>query len=94
MTEEADEFVLDVGQDYQPVMVICSRLDIVPAPNDYKIVDAGLKLYIQDAGQGHADRIGILDRLGDEYVFVIFQGEQPDAALQQRIDDRIRSFPD
>lgn len=76
-----------------PVGVICSRLDIVPAPNDFKVTQAGLTLYIADRGEGHEPRSGILERMDGAYTFRIVDGAPLTPELDVRIAARLDGFP-
>ena len=91
-TETETRFSLD-DLPLAPVGVICSRLDIVPAPNDFKVTQAGLTLYIADRGEGHEPRSGVLERRDGEYTFTIVDGAPLTPELDVRIAARLASFP-
>jgi len=90
---EADgPLALDIDTTQQPVGVLCTRLEIVPAPRDYKVIEAGLVLYINDTGAGHPPRSGILERVAGQYTFRLINGDPLTPELQAQVDARLASF--
>lgn len=67
-------------------------MDIVPSPNDYKIVQAGLMLSIIDRGAGHADRMGKLESVNGQVRFEISKGDPLTDDLAARVKTRLEAF--
>ncbi len=70
----------------------CTRYDIVPSPNDYKVVLPGYHLLIIDVGTGQPKRSGRLELKGGKFIFEITDGEPLTDALQARLDARLQTF--
>lgn len=68
--------------------LICGRSDIVPLPNDYKLLRAGIVLYIRDVGAGHPDVTGVLEMVGGAVQFRAADGKFP-SEVQPRIQSRL-----
>jgi hypothetical protein len=91
-TERDGSFSLDVPSGLHVAAITCSRKDIVPSPNDYKVIMAGYGLGIADFGEGHPERIGLLSRIDGKFAFEILKGEPLTEELQQRVDARLEAF--
>jgi hypothetical protein len=75
--------------------ITCTREDVVPAPNDYKVLLAGYPLYIFDSGRGHPDRnltlVVVNGQLKIEFKDgQLMPGEQ--ARMQKRLDAMQTAF--
>ena len=68
---------------------LCERADIVPSPNDYKVLAAGYVLYIKDTGTGHPERFGKLEMANGQFQFNIIGGEALTMELQERMIKRL-----
>jgi hypothetical protein len=91
-TENQQKFAVQVERGMLGVGLVCIRLDIVPAPNDYKVIEAGLGLSIGDKGDGHPDRLGKLDRVDGKFSFKIVEGEPLTDELAARVQKRLEAF--
>jgi hypothetical protein len=83
---------IELPRGYTARSVVCARLDIVPAPNDYKIVVAGYPLYIADTGVGHPQRLGVLELSGGQFRFRITDGPALTEDLIARVTKRLDGF--
>ncbi len=73
--------------------IVCSRMDIVPALNDYKILKAGYTLLISDGGEGHTERRGDLALVDGVVQFTLNdESEALTPELQARMDARLAHF--
>ena len=88
--EREDGIALDAPPGDRVASVVCARWDIVPLPNDYKLLLSGYPLYITDAGEGHPKRTGVLEMVDGRIQFRINEGEaltdELNARLQKRLD--------
>jgi hypothetical protein len=92
-TEKAAKFDLgEIPDDRLATGVICGRLSIVPAPNDFKVILAGLALTIVDKGEGHPKRVGILEAPGGHIAFTLKDGPPLTDDLKTRVGKRLDSF--
>jgi hypothetical protein len=91
-TESEKPFKIEMPGGYKAHSVMCGRLDIVPAPNDYKIVVAGYPLYILDIGVGHPTRIGALEIVGGQFRFRMIEGPALTDGLSARVQKRLEEF--
>ena len=58
-------------------LIACGRPDFYLAPNDYKVLFAGIPFMIVDKGIGHPDRAGTLYIQGGQFKFDTEKGTQP-----------------
>jgi len=91
-TEYEPAFSVKLEAGYQAEGLVCSRMDIVPAPNDYKIVQAGMALSISDRGTGHADRMGKLELVNGEVRYTIIKGDPLTDDLAARVKTRLEAL--
>lgn len=83
---------IEIESGYMAEGVMCGRLDIVPAPNDYKVVVAGYPLYILDIGMGHPQRFGALDMSEGRFRYRITDGPALTDDLAARLGKRLDGF--
>jgi hypothetical protein len=77
----------------KPVSLMCSRADIIPTPNDYKVLAAGLTLFIHDNGVGHPPRTLVLEMVnGQLRIRMLDGGDLNDPALQARLQARLNQM--
>jgi hypothetical protein len=88
-TETADKLVVTAPSKGDVVSVACTRDDLVPAPNDYKVLLAGYGLYITRRGDQMSGELKVKD---GKIAFAIKNGAAPDRDTQQRIDARLAAF--
>jgi hypothetical protein len=91
-TEKDEPFVLTVSDGFAPIGVVCSRKDIVPAPNDYKVLQTGYTLSIGDRGTGHPSRLGDLELVDGHPHFKLVNGPPLSDDLQDRVNKRLDAF--
>ena len=92
-TEHGDKFVPDAPAWGDTISsIVCGRDDIVPEPNDFKVLRAGYPLYISDKGQGHDKRLGTLEVVGGRLQFPIKDGPPLTPELQARMQKRLDSL--
>ncbi len=96
-TEHGDKYVPEALAPGESIMAImCGRVDIVPAPNDYKVLRAGYPLYISDIGVGHPKNLSVLVVSDGQFQFKNVDGKltAPDvlARVQKRLDQLQTSF--
>lgn len=91
-TEKAGPFHVDTQPGFQAAAISCIRLDIVPAPNDYKVLATGLPLYIMDHGRGHDERLGSLSLVRGQFQFAIVKGTPLTPALETRLQARLNQL--
>lgn len=91
-TEGPKPLKLEMPRGYTAHSVICARLDIVPAPNDYKVPVAGYPLYIMDTGVGHAKRIGVVELSAGQFRFRLDEGPALTDDLAARVTKRLEGF--
>lgn len=70
-------FRINEPDDLKVLAIKCYRTDIVPAENDYKVVEAGYRLYIAVAAPGEegADRISAIDKTDGKFHIRMAAGE-------------------
>jgi hypothetical protein len=88
-TEGDEPFALDVPSGHTAEAVVCIRRDIVPAPNDYKVLVAGYPLYIVDFGLGRPRRIGALEVLDGKIRFRMVDGPPLPDDIASRMQTRL-----
>lgn len=91
-TEGEAPFKLKMPSGYTAESVICGRLEIVPAPNDYKVVVAGYPLHILDIGAGHPQRMGVLEMDAGRFRFRMTDGPALTDDLIARVGKRLDGF--
>ena len=72
--------------------VVCARRDIVPSPNDYKVIAAGYFFSIGDRGTGHPYRVGKLELVNGQFRFEIIKGDPLTEELRKRVNARLEAF--
>lgn len=86
----AFELPYDAPADVQSVM--CDRSTPVPAPNDYKVVEAGFPLYIGTlSGPAPTRRMVVLERPGADFRLRVLQGDLT-TAERAAVDARLGEF--
>lgn len=91
-TEHAEAFSVEAPPGTHVELIACTRKDIVPAPNDYKVAAAGYRLLIGDYGEGHPKRFLELFRVGVGFDFQIVSGPPLTDELERRVRARLESF--
>lgn len=91
-TEKAGKYEVKPTPPTKTDAVYCVRAGLVPLPNDYKVVLAGHRLFIDDRGEGHPKRLGELEDLDGQLRFRILDGDPLDDALKARIEKRMDSM--
>ena len=74
------------------VSLLCHRLDIVPSPNDYKLIKAGYGLYIEDRGETHPERSLVLWFESGRVAWRLEEGPPLTPELRARIEKRADQF--
>ena len=92
VTERDEAFTVEDPPGEHVEALTCVRRDIVPSPNDYKVLAAGYSLAIADRGAGHPRRIGKLSLVNGKSVFEVLQGEPLTDELAQRVRKRLDAF--
>lgn len=71
------DFRINEPEGLTVLAIKCYRTDIVPAENDYKVVEAGYRLYIAVAVEGEegAERISSLDKTDGTFTVRMAAGE-------------------
>jgi len=89
-TEAKKPFTPIVPDGYRAESIMCARENILPSPNDYKVLDAGYALMIVDKGAGHTERFVALEII-DGRIQVRFIEGPPigdlEAPMQARLDE-------
>lgn len=57
VTEDSPVYEPKPAPSARAAAILCGRQDLVPAPNDYKVLAAGYRLYLDDHGDGHPKRM-------------------------------------
>lgn len=91
-TEQSESPQYPAPAGRRVISLICRRMDIVPSPNDYKVLRAGYGLYIEDRGQGHAERAIVLWLDHGRVVWRFEEGPPLTAELKARIEKRADQF--
>lgn len=91
-TERASQFVPNPSAGYRVDSVICGRREVVPAPNDYKVVVAGYPLIIFDAGPGQVGRRATLQATNGKFQFLLDKGPPLTDDLEARVNARLAAF--
>jgi hypothetical protein len=92
VTERDGPFAVEDPPDEPIAAITCLRKDIVPSPNDYKVLVAGYPLAIADRGVGHPRRTGTLSLVGGKFAFTLIEGEPLTEELAKRVDARLDRF--
>ncbi|MEA3041903.1 MAG: hypothetical protein QOC65_1392 [Sphingomonadales bacterium] len=72
--------------------IMCPRSSIVPAPNDWKVLEAGYPLYIGETGVAAArQRIGVLEIASGRYRYRLIVGRLTEAEVP-RVQIRLDQF--
>lgn len=88
-TEQTEKFAPQLPAGDTATSILCVRQDLVPAPNDYKVLLAGMPLFIADKGQGHPERTGVLELAGGRIQFQTINGDPPTTSLLDRLQKRL-----
>jgi hypothetical protein len=72
--------------------VMCGRNGFFLAPNDFKVLKAGIVLYVADKGRGHPERLGVLEISDGRVRFRSFKGDQPTSEQLTNIQSRLNTF--
>ncbi len=91
-TERSPTFELKLEPGFQAVNIMCGRNNIVPSRNDYKVAVDGRNLSISDIGEGHPQRIGVLQRIDGKFRYEIERGEPLTDDLAARVAARLEAF--
>jgi hypothetical protein len=92
-TEKEDRISVPAPSGSRVAELMCSRLDIVPAPNDYKVVRSGYLLSIVDRGTGHPRRMATLQIAAGQFEFSLREGDPPlSDDLKARVTARLAAF--
>jgi hypothetical protein len=91
-TEHGDKYVPDVPADAKVQLIACGRNDFALAPNDYKVVFAGIPLMIIDRGEGHPKAAGSLFVKGGQFQFQTEKGTTMTQVQAERINARLNVF--
>jgi hypothetical protein len=91
-TERGETYVAQAPEGFSISGVACRRNDIVPAPNDYKVLAAGYVLDIGDKGAGHPDRMAAFELKDGHVEFKIAHGDPLSADLDAKVKARLKEF--
>ncbi|HEY8696342.1 MAG TPA: hypothetical protein VIM02_01900 [Rhizomicrobium sp.] len=91
-TERGETYVAQAPEGFSISGVACRRNDIVPAPNDYKVLAAGYVLDIGDKGAGHPDRLAAFELKGGHVELKIAHGDPLSADLSAKMQARLKEF--
>lgn len=91
-TEKIEPFTVEGPPGERVEGITCVRRDIVPSPNDYKVLVAGYSLAIGDRGVGHSRRLGKLTLVNGRFAFEIIEGDPLTPELTQRLRARLDAF--
>lgn len=92
-TEKEEKISVPAPNGSRVAELMCSRLDIVPAPNDYKVVRSGYSLTIMDRGTGHPRRMATLKIAAGQFEFRLHEGDTPlSDDLKARVTARLAAF--
>jgi len=92
VTERSDKFAVTAPDGATVASVMRARQTIVPSPNDFKVLQAGIGLYILDRGAGHSKREGILESSAGQLQFRIVSGDPLSLDLQSKINARLNEM--
>jgi hypothetical protein len=71
--------------------IACGRSSIVPALQDWKVLDAGHVLYIVEAAAADDRRIGVLEISTGQFRYRLIQGQLTPAEAEQ-VMERLNAF--
>jgi hypothetical protein len=71
--------------------IACGRSSVVPAPQDWKVLDAGHVLYIVEATGAENGRIGALEISTGQFRYRLIQGQLTPAEAEQ-VMERLNAF--
>lgn len=91
-TENADKYVPDIPVGDRATIIACGRDDFELAPNDYKVLFAGIPFMIVDRGAGHPKNSGTLYMKDGQYRFEWEKDSQPTEEQKARIGERLDAF--
>ena len=91
-TERGEKYLVDAPEGFSISGIACRRNDIVPAPNDYKVLLAGYALDIGDKGAGHPDRMATLQLKDGRVDFSITHGDPLSGDLDAKVKARLKDF--
>src|ERR1051326_3702319 len=88
-TENAGKYVPDIPAGDRATVIACGRDDFELAPNDYKVLFAGIPFMIIDRGAGHPKNSGTLYTKDGQYRFEWEKESQPTEEQKARIGARL-----
>jgi hypothetical protein len=91
-TEQKGKFDFTPPPGVKVAAIMCGRDNLLPAPNDYKVLAAGYTLTIVDNGTGHVQRMGTLELNDGRFQFRLFDGGHMTADEQTRVQARMNQF--
>jgi hypothetical protein len=91
-TERGETYVAQAPEGFSISGVACRRNDIVPAPNDYKVLAAGYVLDIGDKGAGHPDRMAAFERKDGHVELKIAHGDPLSGEQNAKMQARLKQF--
>ena len=71
---EQDALTFDTDERIEVVAVVCWRNSVLPAENDYKVVDAGPSLYLKMSDETES-RTTVLEKSGGRYRVRLLDGD-------------------
>jgi hypothetical protein len=89
ITKTHKNFSIPVPADYSGTAIQCGRLDIVPAENDWKVLQGGYPLYISHDQTETLHRRGVLTLKSGRLRFEIIDGPGLDAGQIERMGMRL-----
>lgn len=81
---EADE-AIDI------LAVVCWRNTVIPAENDYKVVEAGKPLYLKSPGENR-ERTAVVEKVGGGYRLRLIDGDAFTDDEREQVKAMIRRF--
>jgi hypothetical protein len=90
-TEREERFAPTVPSEIRIVEIDCLRRDIVPAPNDYKVMAAGFAFSIKASG-AEPERVVIFEHANGHVNVTVDQGPPLSAELAARMKARLDEF--
>lgn len=91
-TEKNEKYTLEVPADDITRLIGCSRDDFALAPNDYKVLFAGIPFMIMDRGIGHPQLAGTLYVEKGQFRFETEKSAQATADELSHIGARLDAF--
>ena len=91
MSKSEEELSFETADGTVFSAIVCKRSSIVPADNDYKVVDAGLSLYLQ-VDDLERPQITILDKADGAYRLRLAQGDWSSELERKEAASQIERF--